>query len=321
MTATSKPRRLLLSLLLALPFVAQASFPERPIRIVVPYPPGGGADILTRLVAQKLIERWGQPVIVDNRPGADTQIGTDAVAKAAPDGYTLGMVTPTVAINKTFYPKASYDLLRDLKAVAMIGSSPFVLVSNPAVEGNSLHEFVRAARAKNGRVNFSASSSITYVTGEAFKQAVGLKAEHIPYKGSAPSVAAVVSGEVDYTFDTVLLTKPLIESGRLRALGISSKTHHPLLPNVPTIAEAGVANFEFSSWYGFIAPAGVSKEIVEKFNLEISKILALPEVKQKAASIGATLLPMSADAFSDVLKKDVAKYGELINAGNLRPSN
>ena len=311
--------RVICLLLILFSFSAHAAFPDRPIRIVVPYPPGGGADILARLIGQKLSVSWSQPVIIENRPGADTQIGTEVVAKAAADGYTLGMVTPTVTINKTFYPKSNYDLLRDLRAVAMVGSSPFVLVTNPSGGYKTLQEFIRSAKANPEKMNFSSSSSITFVAGEAFKRAVGISAQHIPYKGSAPAVAAVVAGDVQFCFDTVLITKPFIDSGMLRALGVTTKTRVSGLDSVPTLIEAGVPDFEFSSWYGFVAPSGVPDEIVEKYNTEINKILALPEVKMRVTNMGGIVLPMSADAFSAILKSDVSKYETLIKTANLKP--
>jgi len=309
---------------LALAFAAaaaQAAYPERPIRIIVPYAPGGGADTLSRLIGQKLGESLGQPVIVENRPGADTQLGTGAVAKAPADGYTLGMVTPTVTINKTMYPDAPYDLERDLRAVAMVGNSPFFLVVNPGVAAKSVGELVALAKANPDKFNYSASSSITFVTGEAFKRAAGIDVQNILYKGSAPSVTAVVSGEVQYTFDTVLTTKPFIEAGRLRVLALTTPQRLPDAPDVPTMEQAGIADFDYSSWYGLVTPSGVPDDVVRRLNEAVGRILALPEFRQKLADMGAVPLPMSAGEFDAVIKRDIAKYGALLKSSNMAKRN
>jgi tripartite-type tricarboxylate transporter receptor subunit TctC len=299
----------------------QAAYPDRPIRIVVPYPPGGGADIMARLIGQKLTEAWGQAVVIDNRPGADTQIGTEAVAKSAADGYTLGIVTPTIAINKYLYPRAGYDMARDLRPVAMVASSPFFFVVNPSVEAKTLAEFIALVKRNPTTFNYSSSSSIAFIAHESFRKAVGIEARHIPYKGSAPSVAAVLSGEVQYTMDTLLITKPLIEGGKLRALAISSKQRHPDSPNIPTMDEAGAKGFEFFTWYGFVAPAAVPNDIVVKFNQEVVKILALPDVKKKIESLGGVVLSMPPEGFAAQLQSDLVKYGDIIRATNLAPMN
>ncbi|VWX57518.1 MFS transporter [Burkholderiales bacterium 8X] len=299
---------------------AQAGYPDKPIRIVVPYPPGGGADVMARLVGQKLGEAWGQAVVIDNKPGADTQIGSEFVAKAAPDGYTFGIVTPTLAINKFLYPKANYDI-KDLRPVAMIASSPIFVLVNNDVPAKTLPEFIKLAQREPGKMNYAGSSSISFIAGESFKKVMGIEAKHIPYKGSAPAVAAVAGGEVQYALDTVLIGKPLVEAGRLRALAITAKQRHPLAPDVPTALEATGKDFEFGTWYGLVAPAAVPEDIVVKFNAEIVRILAMPDVKKRIESLGGFPMAGTPQDFADQIREDLTRYGATIKATNLTAIN
>lgn len=301
--------------------VAHAAYPDRAIRIIVPYAPGGGADTLSRLIGQKLSDSLGQPIIVENRPGADTQIGTSLMARADADGYTLGMVTPTVTINKTMYPKSNYDLNTDLRGVALVGNSPFFLVVNPNLGVKSVADLVELAKADPGKLNYSASSSITFVTGEAFKSAAGIDVQNILYKGSAPSVTAVASGEVAYAFDTVIMTKPFIDSGKLRVLGLSTPEPLADFPEIPTMDRAGINGFDFSAWYGIVAPSGVPDDIVRKLNAEINQILKTEEFKNRLADMGAAPAPMSSEEFDSIIKRDIDKYGELIKSAGLVKDN
>ncbi|WP_399677862.1 Bug family tripartite tricarboxylate transporter substrate binding protein [Xenophilus sp.] len=320
MTLTKLAGVIALPLMMISGAAAAAGYPEKPIRIIVPYPPGGGADVMARLVGQKLGEAWGQPVVVDNKPGADTQIGSELVAKAPPDGYTLGIVTPTLAINKYLYTKANYDI-KDLRPVALIASSPIFVLVNNEVPATTLPDFIALAQRNPGKFNYAGSSSISFIAGESFKKVMGIDAKHIPYKGSAPAVAAVAGGEVQYALDTVLVGKPLVEAGKLRALAITARQRHPLAPDVPTALEATGKEFEFGTWYGFVAPAAVPDDIVAKFNQEVVRILAMPDIKKRLESLGGFPMPGTPQDFADRIRDDLARYGAIIKSTNLTAIN
>ena len=284
------------------------NYPAKPIQLIVPYPPGGGTDVLARIVAQKMTEGWGRQVIVDNRPGGDTQIGTNAIARAAPDGYTFGLVTTTFAINKSLYPSLSYDSFRDFAPVTLIAETPMFLVANPKIEASTLTELVTLARQKPGQLNYSTPSSIGYVAGEMLKAMAGIDVVRVPYKGSAPSVLAVMSGEVSYTIDTLLATKAYVEAGRLRVIGVTSRQRSAELPSVPTISEAGLPGFDLTLWYGMLAPAGVPGEIVKKVAAEVGRVVALPDVKEKMQSLAATPRGSAPEDFASFLRAEIQKY-------------
>jgi tripartite-type tricarboxylate transporter receptor subunit TctC len=301
---------------LAAPSIAQEpAYPSKPIRLVVPFPPGGATDILARNVAQRLTETWGQPVVVDNRPGAGGNIGSELVAKAAPDGYTLEMGTVgTHAINSSLYARMPYDHVKDFAPVILVAAVPNVLVVNPGVPVNSVQELIAYAKANPGKLNFASSGSGTsiHLSGELFKVMAGVQMTHVPYKGSAPALSDLLGGQVQLMFDNLPPSLPQIKAGKLRALAVTSATRAPALPDVPTIAESGLPGFEASSWFGVLAPAGTPPAIIAKLNAEIGKWLASPEAKEKLAAVGANGAGGTPEDFARHIQAETAKWAKVV---------
>ena len=298
------------------PASAQApAYPTKPVRIVVPFPAGGATDILARAVAQKLTETWGQAFVVDNRPGAGGNIGSELVAKAAPDGYTLEMGTVgTHAINASLYAKMPYDHVKDFAPIILVAGVPNVLVVNPAVPVNSVQELIAYAKANPGKLNFASSGSGTsiHLSGELFKVMAGVQMTHIPYKGSAPALADLLGGQVQLMFDNLPPSLPQIKGGKLRALGVTSAARAPALPDTPTIAESGLPGFEASSWFGLLAPAGTPPAIIAKLNTEIAKWLASPEAREKLVAIGANIAGGTPEDFARHIRVETAKWAKVV---------
>ena len=291
------------------------AYPAKPIRLVVPFPAGGTTDILARAVGQKLTEAWGQPVVVDNRPGAGGNIGAELVAKAASDGYTLLMGTVgTHAINASLYAKMPYDHIKDFAPVILVAGVPNVLVVNPAVPVNSVQELIAYAKANPGRLNFASSGSGTsiHLSGELFKVMAGVQMTHIPYKGSAPALQDLIGGQVQLMFDNLPSALPQIKGGKLRALAVTSATRAAALPDVPTVAEAGLPGFEASSWFGVLAPAGTPVAIIARLNAEIANWLASPEAREKLASQGANAAGGSPEDFAKHIAAETAKWQKVV---------
>jgi tripartite-type tricarboxylate transporter receptor subunit TctC len=301
---------------LAQPAAAQApAYPTKAIRLVVPFPPGGATDILARNVAQKLSETWGQRVVVDNRPGAGGNIGSELVAKAAPDGYTLEMGTVgTHAINASLYSKMPYDHVKDFAPIILVAGVPNVLVVNPSLPVNSVQELIAYAKANPGKLNFASSGPGTsiHLSGELFKVMAGVQMTHVPYKGSAPALQDLLGGQVQLMFDNLPPSLPQIKGGKLRALAVTSLTRAPALPDVPTIAESGLPGFEASSWFGILAPASTPPAIIAKVNAEVAKWLASPEGKDKLAAIGANAGGGSPEDFARHIQAETAKWAKVV---------
>jgi tripartite-type tricarboxylate transporter receptor subunit TctC len=295
---------------------AQApAYPTRPIRLVVPFPPGGATDILAREVAKHLTDAWGQSVVVDNRPGAGGNIGSELVAKAAPDGYTLEMGTVgTHAINASLYSKMPYDHVKDFVPVILVAGVPNVLEVNPSVPVNSVQELIAYAKANPNKLNFASSGSGTsiHLSGELFKVMAGVQMTHVPYKGSAPALQDLLGGQVQLMFDNLPPSLPQIKAGKLRALAVTSATRAPALPDVPTVAEAGLPGFEASSWFGVLAPAGTPPDIVTKLNAEIAKWLTSPEAKEKLAGVGANIAGGTPEDFARHIQAETAKWAKVV---------
>jgi tripartite-type tricarboxylate transporter receptor subunit TctC len=295
---------------------AQAPYPSKPIRIVVPFPAGGTTDILARAVAAKLTETTGQPAVVDNRPGAGGNIGAELVAKSAPDGYTFLMGTVgTHAINPSLYAKMPYDHVKDFAPVILVAGVPNVLVVNPALPVNSVQELIAYIRANPGKVNFASSGSGTsiHLSGELFKTMTGTQITHVPYKGSAPALQDLVGGQVQIMFDNLPSSLALIKAGKLKALAVTSAERSSALPDVPTVAEAGLPGFEASSWFGLLAPAGTPKEAIAKINGEVAKWLATPEAKEKLASQGAIAAAgLTPDDFAKHIAAETTKWNKVV---------
>jgi tripartite-type tricarboxylate transporter receptor subunit TctC len=294
-------------------------YPTRPVRIIVPFGAGGPTDVFTRVVAEELQNSLHQPFIIENRPGAGTTIGTELVAKAAPDGYTLLMVSGTQTVNETLYAEKHYHLMSDLVPVAPLIDSDLVLVVNPSVPAKNLGELLALARAKPGTLNFGSSGpgSNYHMAAELLKQLTGINIVHVPYKGSTGMRTDILSGQIQMLFDSVPTMAQMIKLGKVRALGTSGAVRSPILPDVPTIAEAGVPGFQATLWVGFMAPKGTPQPIVEKLNAEITKILKRPDIIASWQKQGATPLTMSQPEFAHFMQAQVDKWAKVIKDNHI----
>jgi tripartite-type tricarboxylate transporter receptor subunit TctC len=299
---------------------AAQPYPAKPIRLIVPFPPGGGTDITARAVAQKLTESWGQTVVVDNRPGANGTIGVDITAKSAPDGYTLTMISSSHAVNVGLHAKQPYDLLKDLAPVTQATSQPYVFVINPKVPAKSVQELIALARTKPGALNYGSSGTggISHLAGALFGSLTGTELVHVPYKGGAPATIDVISGQIQMVFGTLLLTGPHIKAGRLRVLAVTTPQRWPGTPDLPTMQEAGVPGFVITQWYGMLVPARTPPPVVAKLNQEIARLLHLPDVKEKLAADGADAVGSTPEQFGAHVRAEVAKYGKLVKQIGLK---
>jgi tripartite-type tricarboxylate transporter receptor subunit TctC len=304
---------------LALPAIAQ-QYPSKPVRIVVPFPPGGPTDIVARLMAPKMAEAMGQQVIIDNRGGAGGAIGTEQVAKSAPDGYTLIMGTiGGLAVAKSLNPKLGYDTLRDLAPITQSVSVTSVLVTHPSVPAKNVKELLVLARAKSGRLNYGSSGNgtITHLAGELLKLMSKVDIAHVPYKGGAPAMTALISGEVDLTYENTLIITPHIKSGRVKALAVTSAKRSALLPELPTIAET-LPGYSASGWYGLLAPAATPKPVLVRLHSEAVKALRAPDVIDKLSGQGAEPVASTPEEFTDFIRSETDKWAKLVKAANMR---
>jgi tripartite-type tricarboxylate transporter receptor subunit TctC len=295
---------------------AQTDYPVKPIRLIAGFAPGGITDVLARTVAERLSASLGRQVVVENRPGAGTQIACELVAKAPPDGYTLLVQDITThAINATYYRKLAYDTARDFTAVALVAASPLVLAVHPSVPARSVKEFVALAKAKPGQLQYGTGGAGTtgHIAGEMFAAASGIKVTHIPYKGSGPAVQAVLSGEIAFTFSTTAAVIPLLDSGRLRALAVTTAERVAGL-DVPTIAAAGYPKFEIVLYSGILGPAGLPAAITNKLSGEIARALATPEIKQTYARLGAVPYTTTPEKFATSLNAEIVRLGAVVRA-------
>jgi tripartite-type tricarboxylate transporter receptor subunit TctC len=294
--------------------LAQSGYPSKPIRLMVPFGAGGPADIYARHVAQRISEPLGQPVVVEDRPGAGSVVGTDAVAKAAPDGYTILMISNTHPINETLYQKLPYNLLRDFTAITQINVMPNVLVVKPDSQFSSVKELVAFAKAQPGKLNYASSGSGTpyHLAAELFKAMTGTSIVHIPHKASGEARASVLGGQTDLMFDSLPTTHQQVKAGKLKALAITSTRRSPLLPDVPTVAEAGVPGYEADLWLGLVAPAATPPAIVNRINTETVKVLQRPEVREIFVRDGTEPIGSTPAQFATVLKEQVEKWGKVV---------
>lgn len=296
------------------------AYPTRPIRLIVPFAPGGGTDITARAVALKLSESWGQTVVVDNRAGANGTIGVDLAAKSTPDGYTITMISSSHAVNVGLYTRLPYDLLKDLTPVTQATSQPYVMVIHPSVPATTVKEFIAYARSKPGGVNYGSSGTggISHLGGALLGSIAGIEMVHIPYKGGAPSTLDLIAGQIQMQLGTLLLTGPHIKSGKLRVLAVTTPQRWPGRPELPTMQEAGVPGFAITQWYGMIAPAKTPPAIVNRLSQEISRLLHQPEVKQKLAADGADAVGNTPEQFGAHIKAEVAKYAKVVKQIGLK---
>jgi tripartite-type tricarboxylate transporter receptor subunit TctC len=294
--------------------VSAQPFPIKPLHLVVPFPPGAGTDMFARVIAAKLGESLGQPVVVDNKPGAGATIGTEFVAKSAPDGYTLLLSTASHAINPSVYSRLPYDTLKDFVNVTEVATVPIVLVVHPSVPARSVKELVDYAKSRPGELNMGSSSNGTvfHLAGELFKSMAGIDMVHVKFNGGGPALTALLGGQVNVLFETSLTVQTYAKAGRLRVLAVGSPRRAPGLPDVPTLAESGFPDFSAENWYGVYAPAGTPHEIVMRLNHEIVRALNLPEVKERFASQGADLVGSTPEQHTAFLKAEMEKWKGIV---------
>jgi tripartite-type tricarboxylate transporter receptor subunit TctC len=312
-----KSFHVLATLLLAclpLALAAQSAYPNKPIRMIVPFPPGGPTDVLGRIVAQKLSESLGQQVVIENRPGASGMIGAEMVAKAPPDGYTLLTNASLHVINPSLYPQMNFDALRDFAPVSLIAQVPLILVVNPGLPAKSVAELIALGKAQPNLLNFGSSGNATapHLAGESFKIATGVQMQHVPYKGSAPALTDLIGGQVQLIFDSMPSAMPHVKSGKIKALAVTTAKRSPTVPDLPTIAESGVPGFAISTWYGVWAPAGTPRDIVNKISAEIATALQQPAVRERLASLGAEPVGNTPDEFAAYCQSELPKWAKIV---------
>ena len=301
--------------------IAQAqAYPNRPVRMIIGYPPGGSADITARLTGQWLSERLGQPVIIESRPGAATNLATETVVRAAPDGYTLLLVAPANAINATLYDKLNFNFTQDIAPVAGIIRFPNVVVVNPALPVRTIPELIAYAKANPGKLNMASSGngSTIHMSGELFKMMAGINMVHVPYRGGAPALTDLMAGQVQVMFDNVPTSAQPVKAGKLRGLAVTSTEPSAVLPDLPVVADF-LPGYEASAWYGLGAPKGTPAEIIDRLNKEVNAILADPMAKARLADLGASLLPGSPAEFGNLLADETEKWGKVVRFSGAKP--
>jgi len=314
-------KRLLTALLLvaSLAALAQEPYPSKPVRLILPFPPGGGTDLLGRLIADRLSAALGQPVVTENRGGAGGNVGAEAAARSAPDGYTIVLVAPSIAISPTLYSKLNYDPIKDFAPIALVAQVPNVMVTHPSVPATTLAEFIAYARANPGKLNFGSGGLGTsnHLAGELFNLRTGAALTHVPYKGVNLAMNGVLAGEVHLVFIGVPVPAPHIKAGKLRGLAVLGRERSPLIPDVPTAAEAGLADFDVTTWYGILAPAGTPRPIIQRLNAELTKMMQAPEIKERLAGMGTDPLTSTPEEFGAYIKREMARWGDVIRKAHL----
>ncbi len=312
------------AVLLCLPVLASAQpakYPAKPIRMVVGYAPGGGSDIMGRLIAQQMAEATGQQVVVENRAGAAQNIAAEFVAKSPADGYTVFLSSAALGINVSLYPKLNYDPVKDFIPVALFATSPNLLLVHPSFPAKNGREFIAVAKKNPGKLNFSSSGSGSsqHLSGEMLKIQIGVDMTHIPYKGSAPSMTALASGEVDFSFNNIPSAQPLMTPGRVRALAITSEKRSALLPELPTMIEGGVKGFVTQTWYGVLVPAGTPADIVNTLNAVIVKAVQKEDFRARLAQTGADTITETPEYFRKYLQEEIERWGKVVKASKAKP--
>ncbi len=300
---------------------AAQPFPSRPVKLVVPFPPGGSLDNVGRLIAQKLSDMWGQSVVVENKPGAGGNIGADFVAKSPPDGYTVVMgALSTHAVNPSLYPSMPYDARKDFIPVSLVAITPNVLVVNASLPVDSLKELIAYAKANPGKLNFGSGSngSAGHLAGELFKVETGTDVQHIPFKGGAPATQALLAGETQFMFDNLANAMAQLKGGRIKALAVTTAQRSKLAPDLPTMAEAGLPGFDISTWFGLMLPAGAPKDVVAKWNADLVKVLNMPDVREKMLAQGAEPTPMTSAEFGVFIDRELVKYARIVKASGAK---
>lgn len=295
-------------------------YPSSPMRIVVPFPPGGGTDILSRLLAQKLNEAFGQPVVVENRAGAGGTVGSAVVAKAPADGHTMLIVPAGYAAYSSLYKQLPFDPARDLAPVSRLAAGPLTLVVHPSLPARSVKELIALAKKQPGDINFGSpgAGTLPHLSAELFASLSGIKMVHIPYRGAGAAVTDVLAGRVPVYFMNILQSLPLIQAGKLRALGVTTPERTPIAPEIPSIAESGLKGFDMTNWYGLMVPAGTPREVIGKLNAEVTRILRLPELKEQLAKGGMTMVASTPEQFREFLERETAKFARIIESAGIK---
>ena len=290
------------------------SWPTKPVRMIIAFPPGGPTDLVSRVLAQKLSEQLGQQVIVDNKPGAGGNIAAELAARAAPDGYTIFYNTSAIVIGPALYGKVNYDTLKDFAPVLRTASVPMVLVVNPQLPARSVKEFVDLAKTRSGALNYSSSGTgtITHLASAMMSTQTGIQTQHIPYKGSAPGLVDLASGQTQFMIDTINTVLPYVRDNRLRGLAVTSAKRSPLLPDLPTLAEAGISGFEAAAWQGIVVPTGTPNEIVQKLNAEVNKALMHPDIRSRLAAQGADILGGTPAEYATYLRSEMPRWAKAV---------
>jgi tripartite-type tricarboxylate transporter receptor subunit TctC len=311
---------LLLCTFACIPAWSQA-WPSKPIRMIIAFPPGGPTDLVSRVLAQRLSEQLGQQVIVDNKPGAGGNIAAEMAAKAAPDGYTVFYNTSAIVIGPALYGKVNYDTLKDFAPVALTASVPLVLVVNPQLPAKSVKEFLEVAKTRSGALNYSSSGTgtITHLASAMLSTQAGVQTQHIPYKGSAPGLVDLVAGQTQFMIDTMNTVLPYVRDNRLRALAVTSSKRSALMPDLPTMAEAGVAGFEAAAWQGIVVPVGTPADIVQKLNVEVNKALQNPDLRGRLAAQGADILGGTSAEYAAYLRAEMPRWAKAVKDSGAKP--
>jgi tripartite-type tricarboxylate transporter receptor subunit TctC len=310
----------MLLLALLLPAGAAGAYPDKPVRFIVPFAPGGGNDIIARMLGQKLGENWGQQVVIDNRPGAGGNIAAETTARAAPDGHTIFQFNVANAIAVSVYRKLAYDPVRDFAAITQLASSPFIVVVHPAVRAGNVREFIALAKSQPGKFNYASSGNggSTHLITEMFKTMAGIEMTHIPYNGAGPGIIDLLGGQVQMMFAVPATATPHLRSGKLRALGVSSLKRSPLAPELPTVAESGVPGFEGATWYGVVAPAQTPAPIVAQLHHDIVRVLRLPEVRDRLAAQGVEVVGSTPAEFGQFIRSEIPKWAKAARLSGAR---
>jgi len=299
---------------------AADAFPTRAVRIIVPFPAGGPSDLLSRMMAPRLIETWGQQVVIDNRPGGGTIIGTELVAKAPPDGHTVIMIYTGHATNPSLHSKLPYDTLRDFSAVSLCTMLPIVLATHPGLSAHSLKELIALAKAKPGQLAFgtSGNGSTGHLAGEMFKYATGIDMVHVPYKGSAPAISDVLGGQIPMTFDGLPAALPHIKAGKMKALAVTSTSRSPLVPEVPTVAEHGYPGFVADSWFGVVAPSKTPRDVIAKMSADMAKVVRSKEISDKLVEMGYLPVANTPEQFDAFIRSETTKWARVIKQAGMQ---
>jgi len=315
-------KKLLMTLVLSLGLAATAAadtYPSRAIKVIVPFPAGQASDTIARLVGEQLGRALGQAVVVENRPGAGGNIGSEAGARSTPDGYTLTMATAALPISKNVYKKLPFDPAKDFETVSLMTVTPLVLIARPSLPANDVASLVELARKQPGKLTFASSGQGTshHLSGELLKAVANVDILHVPYKGSAPAHVDLMGGSVDIMFDNILPVSPHVKSGKLKALAVTTKARAPSMPDVPTMAESGYPNFEAVAWFGLLAPAGTPASIVERLSAEVNKILKSPEINARLTGMGANVMGTTPQEFSAFMKAEIEKWAPVVKRANI----